>query len=120
MRPGDSVIRKTLDALLEDDQVALPVPVKIELLGGARAGDVARLQRTLWAVPQFVPSNDTWRLVEQWAVRGAAKGQRFGVGDLIIGALAAERGGVVWSLDGDFERMARLGLLKLFKLPRKH
>lgn len=94
--------------------------MKVELLGGTRSGEVARLQRTVWALQQFVPSNDTWSLVEQWAVRGAAKGQRFGVGDLLIGALAAERGGMVWSLDVDFERMARLRMLKLFKLPRNH
>ncbi len=93
--------------------------MKVELLAGTRAGDVGRLQRTLWALPPFVPSNDTWSLIEEWALRAAARGQRFGLGDLLIGALAAERGGAVWSLDGDFERMARLRWLKLFKMPRK-
>ena len=94
--------------------------MKVELLGGTRAADVARLQQTLWALPQVVPSADTWILVEQWALRGAVKGQRFGVADLLIAALAGERGGQVWSLDGDFERMARLRFLKLFHAPRKH
>jgi predicted nucleic acid-binding protein len=113
-------VRQTLDALIDDDQVALAVPVKVELLGGTRTGEVATLQRTLWALHSFVPSNDTWTLVEAWALRGAAKGQRFGLGDLLIGALASERGGQVWSHDRDFERMAKLKLVKLFKPPRKH
>jgi hypothetical protein len=64
--------------MIDEDQAALAAPVKVELLGGVRAGDLARLQRTLWALQQFVPSNDTWNLAEQWAIRGAAKGQRFG------------------------------------------
>ena len=120
LRLGEPLIRQTLDALIDEDEVALAAPVKVELLGGTRVGEVARLQQTMWALRQFVPSNDTWKLVEEWALRGATKGQHFGVGDLLIGALAAERGGMVWSLDGDFERMARLRLLKLFKVPRKH
>jgi predicted nucleic acid-binding protein len=45
---------------------------------------------------------------------GADRGQRFGVGDLPIAALAAERNALVWSLDADFERMARLKPVQLY------
>jgi predicted nucleic acid-binding protein len=42
-----------------------------------------------------------------------ASGQRFGVGDLLIGALARETGSLVWSLDSDLERMSGLGFVDL-------
>ena len=60
------------------------------------------------------PTDETWALIERWVATAADKGQRFGVGDLLIAALAAERGALVWSLDRDFERMERLKLVQLY------
>jgi predicted nucleic acid-binding protein len=44
-----------------------------------------------------------------------ASGQRFGFGDLLIGALAKETESLVWSLDADFERMSGLGFVDLYQ-----
>ena len=44
--------------------------------------------------------------------RAADAGHRFAVIDLLIAALAHELTGLIWSLDGDFERMARLGFVQ--------
>ena len=46
--------------------------------------------------------------------RAAASGQRFGFGDLLIGALAAETGSLLWSLDTDFTRMEALHLVRCY------
>ena len=109
-RSAASPPARRLSALLDDDVVALAAPVWVELLGGAPVN--APLRRVLSALPVFYPSRDTWRLVEEWAERGARRGHHFGVGDLLIGAVATERGGRVWSLDDDFARLERLGLVR--------
>ena len=88
-------------------------PVRVELLSGASRQDVTRLRRVLSALPLWLPTEATWSTMDTWAQRGGARGQRFGVGDLLVGAIAAEHGAPVWSLDADFVRMRRLGFVHL-------
>ena len=99
--------------LLDSDQVVLPVPVRVEILSGARKSEQARLARLLGALPLLIPADATWQRIERWVVAGGAAGQRFGVGDLLVAAIAAENNCAVWSLDKDFPRMARLGFVSL-------
>ncbi|MDH4064940.1 MAG: PIN domain-containing protein [Acidobacteriota bacterium] len=104
-----------LAQLIDADVAILPLPVRLELLSGARARDRAALQRRLSALAVARPTEETWALMEHWLEAATDKGRRFGVGDLLIAALAAERGALVWSLDTDFERMAELKLVQLYR-----
>jgi predicted nucleic acid-binding protein len=113
-RSASGVEAENLRSLLDLDEVALAVPVRVEILAGASIGDRARLRRLLSAIPTFYPTAATWECVESWLDRAAAGGERFGFADLLIGALAIEHAGRLWSLDSDFRRMAGLGLLELF------
>lgn len=101
--------------LLDADEVVLAAPVRTELLGGVRPAHREPLRRILTALPVAYPTDDTWKLMDGWAVQGSERGQSFGVGDLLIGAIAHEAGALVWSLDSDFERMARLKFVDLYE-----
>jgi predicted nucleic acid-binding protein len=102
---------RVLQSLLDSDEVALAVPIRLELLSSASAADRRRLRRTLSALPVIYPTDDTWALLDVWVDKAAAAGERFGFGDLLIAALAAETGSLVWSLDRDFIRMEGLKLV---------
>ena len=108
---GRQPVTEKLTALLDRDEVALPVPVRIEILSGARSSERTRLGRLLSALPVLYPSDASWKRVEAWVTTGAARGHRFGFADLLIAAVAAENGCSVWSLDDDFSRMARIGIV---------
>ncbi len=110
-RPGAAA--KHLGSLLDADEVALVAPVRIELVSGVRRTESARLKRVLSALPMWRPTDATWATMEAWAERAGARGQRFGVGDLLVGAIASEHGAALWSLHADFVRMQRLGFVRL-------
>lgn len=115
LRRQDSREAVVLSQLLDADEVALPVPVRLELVGGAAKADRSRLRSALSALPLLYPSDDTWRLIDRWVDRARDRGDSFGVGDLLIAALASEAGGLVWSLDSDFDRLAALGVIDLYQ-----
>jgi len=104
-----------LSVLLDADEAALSIPVFLEVLAGASKSERAKLRHALTAVPLFYPTDQTWQRAERWIDTAGDSGEHFGFADVLIGAIAAEHGGRLWSLDTDFERMARLKLLTVFE-----
>ena len=107
-----------LSVLLDQDEVTLPIPVRVEILAGASRRDLPVLRIALAALPVLYPAEQTWDLIETWVDRAAHAGERFGFADLLIGALAAQHSCSLWSADADFGRLARLGLLAMHRPSR--
>jgi predicted nucleic acid-binding protein len=112
-RPAGATAR-TLNGLLDADEVALALPVRLELVAGASRRDRPALVRALAGLPLVRPSDDTWRLIEQWVPAAATAGHRFGLSDWLIAALATEIGALVWSSDEDFEALERLQFVRRY------
>jgi predicted nucleic acid-binding protein len=93
--------------------VAIPAPVRIEILSGASRSERNRLRITLSALPILFPLPGTWPRIDDWIDRAGDAGERFGFSDLLIAAIAADHGASLWSNDQDFARMHRLGLVQL-------
>lgn len=110
---GRPLAVEKLSVLLDSDEVVLPVPVRIEILSSARKSESQSLGRILSALPVLYPTDATWSRMESWVTAGTVAGQRFGVADLLVAALAVEHGCTLWSLDNDFARMARLHMVTL-------
>jgi predicted nucleic acid-binding protein len=115
LRDRKSSEARELEVLLDRDEVGLTAPVRVEILSGAKRTDRDRLRRLLSALPIYYPAENTWRRIDSWVDRAGVAGERFGFADLLIGALASERSAPVWSLDSDFARMARIGLIDLYQ-----
>ena len=114
LRDRGSPAGRHLDDLLDRDEAALPVPVRVELLSGASRTDRPRLRRALSGLPVLLPTAETWNRIDDWIRQAGDRGHRFGVGDLLIGAIAAEHGLALWSFDNDFRRMHSLGFIKKY------
>jgi predicted nucleic acid-binding protein len=108
-RDGKSPEARGLTRLLDSDEVALSIPVYLEVLTRTVTREKRyHLQRALSALPVFYPSTETWARIGKWVERAAGRGSRFGTRDLLVASIAADRSAPLWSLDVDFERMARL------------
>lgn len=119
-RKPDGVDANTLRALLEADEVALALPVRIELVTGVAAKNRRALRRGLSALPVLRPTDETWLLLEQFVPRAVDAGQHFKIADLLIAALAQEMGALVWSLDKDFAAMEELNFVRLYDSPEEN
>ena len=104
----------TFRQLLDADEVALPLPVRIELMTGVTRAQRAALKRALSGLPLVHPTEETWRTLDAWVAPAADAGLHFSVTDLLIAALAREMTALVWSLDVAFANMATLGFVQLY------
>lgn len=116
LRDRGSVAGRVLEELLDRDDVALPIPVRVELLSGASRAQEPHLRRALSGLPLLLPTDATWERIDGWIRDATKRGHRFGFGDLLIAAIAADHNMPLCSLDSDFQRMQRLGFIDEYDL----
>jgi len=104
-----------LGQLIQSDDLLLPLPVRLELVAGLARKDRKTFTKALTALPVLHPTDETWTRLEGWVAPAADAGHRFAVTDLLIASLAEDVGALVWSLDTDFRRLARLGFVHLYR-----
>lgn len=107
-------LRDRLNQLIDADEVGLALPVRLELLAGTPKLDRKAFGRGFGALMQVWPTDETWDRIPGWIEHAADAGQHFAITDLVIASLAADVAGLVWSLDSDFARMERLGIVSLY------
>ena len=103
-----------LHSLLDADEVALAVPVRLELVAGVAKRDRPALVKALGGLAVVHPTDETWDRIATWVPIAADKGVRFGLADWLIAALAADIDALVWSLDADFADMEKLKLIRRY------
>jgi predicted nucleic acid-binding protein len=64
-----------------------------------------------------MPGEDTWHSMTDAIATATDAGERVAFVDVMIAVLAGELGALVWSLDPDFERLERLGLVARYDPP---
>lgn len=114
LRSAPAAEMVVLRQLIEHDLVTLPTVVRQEVRAGLAKSNRRRVLHLLAAMPIGAPTDDTWARVEHWTDLAADAGERFTLPDLLIAAIADELGALVWTLDKDFERMAKLKFVRLY------
>jgi predicted nucleic acid-binding protein len=118
--PRHKRIADALRSLIDADEIALALPVRLELFAGTTKHDRAAFRSAYSALPQLHPTEETWATISGWLERAKDAGESFGLVDLLIASSASEIGGLVWSLDEDFERMEQLGFVSRYDPPDVH
>jgi predicted nucleic acid-binding protein len=104
----------TLHDLLDDDRIALPSPVRIELSSSSPKKHVRELRSLLDGLHTAQAIDDDFAICEDWAIQAKLQGESHGFADLLIAAICVRSRLSLWTLDGDFKRIARHTALQLF------
>lgn len=106
--------RKQFEDLLDSAYIILTSPVQVELLSGCSKKNIEFLSEIILSLETYYPTTEDWRKVARWSKSLSMKGDRFGLADLLIVAIADSQKSPVWSLDSDFKRLSKHCSVKLF------
>jgi predicted nucleic acid-binding protein len=90
--------------------------VKAEIFSGVRSKDeLQKLKRFFSALTDVPVPSDAWERIGELRSGLAARGIQASLVDLWIGLAASENGVLLWTLDKDFQHIARIVSLEMFE-----
>jgi predicted nucleic acid-binding protein len=109
-RDGRLDVKLALENLLEEYEAAWCGPVKLEVLGGARAQDRAKLEAHFDCIPYFPMKDEAWDSAKNLAWRLRDKGCTAPWNDILIASLSLKAGCRIYAMDKHFELMSHSGV----------
>ncbi|MCP5524660.1 MAG: PIN domain-containing protein [Verrucomicrobiales bacterium] len=114
-RNGDIAVKVALEGLLEEYEATLCPPVRLEVLGGARAPERRLLSHAFSVLPWVEVTPDTWRRAVDHCWRLHDGGLSVPWNDLLIASVAVERGCRIYARDHHFDLMKPVLGLALYE-----
>jgi predicted nucleic acid-binding protein len=113
-REGRLECKVGLEGLVDAMEAMFCGPIKLEVLGGARAQDRARLSAYFDCIPYREMTDAGWRFACECAWRLRDKGESIPWNDILIGSLALTWKCRVYAADRHFEVMRDILNLELY------
>lgn len=114
-RKGDLRVKLAIEGLLEAYEAQWCSPVRLEVLGGARPEERARLGEHFSVIPYRPCREDDWERAVALAWRLRGKGLTVPWVDVLIAAIAIHDGTRLYAIDAHFEEISRLSGLLLYR-----
>ena len=114
-REGDLAYKVGLEGLLEAAEAAFCGPIRLEVLGGARAQDRKRMDAYFSCIPYKAIDDSAWQFAKECAWRLRDAGQTIPWNDILIASLALKWVCRVYAKDAHFEVMRDVLQLRLYK-----
>lgn len=114
-REGDLLVKVSLEALLGEFEALLCPPVRLEVLGGARADTRKRLGAYFSVLPYLHVLEKDWQAAVAHAWKLRDRGLTAPWNDILIATLAVRANCRVYARDKHFEAMAPLLGFSLYR-----
>ena len=114
-REGALEYKVGLEGLLEAAEALLCGPVRLEVLGGARAQDRRRMSAYFDCIPYRALDDAAWERAKNCAWRLRDQGQTVPWNDILIASLSVEWGCRVYARDQHFEVMRDALGIRLYR-----
>jgi hypothetical protein len=113
-KDGDIAFKVGLEGLLDEYEAMWCGPVKLEVLGGARATERSLLERCFECVPYRPMDDSTWNHAKRNAWKMRDQGHTVPWNDIVIGTLSIGWACRVYAKDRHFEQMRDVLGIRLY------
>lgn len=114
-RNGDMRVKLAIEGLLEAYEAQWCTPVRLEVLGGARREERARLGHHFSVIPYRVCKEEDWERGVALAWKLRANGLNIPWLDVLVASIAIHDGVRLYATDEHFQQVAQLAPLMLYR-----